>query len=238
MDAVLSAILGSMHTDLARMDRVAMNMANAQSTGYKREVLIASPFGAQVEAGARAVHIDERPGTLKTTSQALDFALAGPGWFEVATPEGTAYTRQGNFRLDAAGRLVTQQGYPVMGLGGEIHLLSGTPVVDGAGRVFENAGATRGTAPPVAQLKVVQFEGGAQIQRAGEGMVQVRGTPRLAADASLLVKQGFLENSNVNHMSEMVRLLETVRHLETMQKVALGYDEMQASAIRKLGEPT
>lgn len=236
MDFLLSAVLGSMHADMARMDRVAMNMANAQSAGYKREVLTATPFSSRVEGQALAVHIDERPGTLRTTGQRLDFALAGPGWFEVATPQGLAYTRQGNFRLDAAGRLVTQQGYAVMGVGGEIQLPTAAPVVDTAGRVFENASSSRASATPLAQLKVVQFEPGAQIQRAGDGLMQVRGSPALATDASLQVRQGFLENSNVNNMQEMVRLLESVRHLETMQKVALGYDEMLGSSIRKLGD--
>jgi len=57
-------------------------------------------------------------------------------------------------------------------------------------------------------------------------------------EAGLQVQQGFLENSNVSHMHEMVGLLESLRHLEAMQKVALGYDEMLGASIRKLGEPT
>lgn len=236
MDFVLSAVLASMHADLARMDRVAMNLANAQSAGYKRDVSVASAFAARVEAAAPAVQIDERPGTLKATGQSLDVALTGPGWFEVATPQGTLYTRQGSFRLDAAGRLVTQQGLPVMGLSGEIQLLSSTPVMDSAGRLFDSAAARGGTAPPLAQLKVVQFEAGARIQRAGDGAMRVEGTAMLAPEGSYDIRQGFLENSNVSQMHEMVRLLEAVRHLETMQKVALGYDDMLGAGIRKLGE--
>lgn len=236
MDHVLSAVLGSMHADLVRMDRVAMNIANAQTTGYKREVQAVASFASRMDAPSSAVQVDQRPGTLKATGQSLDFALSGPGWFEIATPQGTAYTRQGSFRLDAAGRLVTQQGHPVMGVGGEIQLLSGAPVVDAAGRIFESTGASRKGAAPLAQLKVVQFEPGAGVQRAGDAAVYLQGQAALVPDADIQVRQGFLENSNVSHMHEMVRLLESVRHLETMQKVALGYDEMLGASIRKLGE--
>ncbi|MBC5785090.1 flagellar hook-basal body protein [Ramlibacter sp. USB13] len=238
MDPILSAVLGSMQADVTRMDRVAMNIANVQTPGFKREVVATLPFGARVAAADLArttVHTDPRSGTLKPTSQPLDLALSGPGWFEVQAPQGTAYTRNGSFRLDAAGRLVTQQGHTVMGVGGEIVLASGTPVVDEAGRVFEAPGGVRGAAP-VGQIKVVQFEGGAVLERAGDGLVFPQGTPWLAPEGAVRVQQGLLENANVSHLHEMVRLVETVRHLETLQKVALGYDEMLATSIRKLGE--
>jgi flagellar basal-body rod protein FlgF len=242
MDPVLSVVLGSMHADMARIERVAMNIANAQTAGYKREVVTATPFAARVDdaAGAVAVHTDQRAGTLKRTGESLDLALAGAGWFEVATPQGVAYTRQGHFRQDAQGRVVTQQGHPVLGVGGEIVLLTATPVIDAAGRVFEGAAAADGPGragvAPLAQLKVVQFDGTPAMQRLGDGLFVLQGEPVLAAEGAVQVRQGFLENSNVSHMHEMVRLLETVRHMESLQKVALSYDEMLATSIRKLGE--
>lgn len=240
MDLLLSAVLGSMHADMARLERVAMNIANAQTAGYKREVLAAPPFAARVDARgtAMAVLTDARAGTLKATGQPLDLALTGPGWFEVATPQGPAYTRQGDFRLDAHGRMVTQQGHPVLGAGGEIVLLQAAPVIDASGRVFESAAAAGRQATPVAQLRVVRFAPGATSERLGEGLVLPQGEPVAAAEGEVDVRQGFLENSNVSPMHEMVRLLEAMRHLEAMQKVALGYDEMLGTSIRKLGEPT
>jgi flagellar basal-body rod protein FlgG len=238
MDTILSAVLASMQADMARMDRVAMNIANVQTPGYKREVVTSVPFGTRVDAASApqpAVHTDSRPGTLKATGQGLDLALAGPGWFEVQTPQGLAYTRNGHFRLDAAGRLVTQQGHAVMALQGEIVLASGAAVVDAEGRIFEAPGGAR-EPTPVAQLKVVQFEPAAAVQRLGDGLVLPTGTPILAAGTAVRVQQGFLENANVSQLHEMVRLVETARHFETLQKVALGYDEMLGASIRKLGE--
>jgi flagellar basal-body rod protein FlgG len=234
-----------MQTDMARMERVAMNIANAQTPGYKREVVAAPAFAAQLSAAADAlsVHTDQRPGTLKATGQALDLALSGPGWFEIATPEGIAYTRHGRFHVDAQGRLVTQQGHPVMGEGGEIVLLHGNATINVAGRVFEGTteagpAGQRAALAPAAQLKLVQFDAAAPIRRLGEGLVLPQGEPAPARPGALQVRQGFLENSNVSHLHEMVRLLETVRHMESLQKVALGYDEMLGTSIRKLGETT
>lgn len=253
MNEILSVVLGGMHDDMARMTRVGMNLANAQTAGYKREVASAGAFAAQVDAlgAARAsaasaggdllVHADLRPGTLKTTGQNLDLAILGPAWFEVSTPQGTAYTRQGDFRLDARGRLVTQQGHPVMGIGGEIQLPHGSPVVDAAGRVHEGLVLTgnsgRPGAPPLAQLKLVQFDPKAPMQRLGDGLVLFQAEGTVAAEGGAEVRQGVLENSNVSHLKEMVRLVETLRHMESLQKVATGYDEMLATSVRKLGEP-
>lgn len=238
MDPVLSAVLGSMHADMARLERVGMNLANVQTPAYKRELVSAAPFAARIEeaAGAPAVYTDQRAGTLKPTGHGLDVALTGPGWFEVMTPQGSAYTRQGNFRLDAQSRLVTQEGHPVLGLAGEIVLLRGAPVVHADGRIFEAAAAgARKDAAAVAQLKVVQFDAGAPVQRLGAGLVHIAGEPRPAV-AGTQVRQGFLENSNASPMHEMVRLLETMRHMESLQRAALGYDEMLGTTIRRLGE--
>jgi len=243
MNEVLSALLASMHADVARMDRIGMNIANAGTTGYKRETGAtfanrladaAPPAGGS--ALAASAHLDLRPGTLRTTGQPLDLALSGAGWFEIATEQGPAYTRRGDFRLDTRGRIVTQQGLPLQGVGGDIQLAHGRPVIDAAGQVFESAAAMGERAQPIARVKVVQFDAGTAMQRTSDGLMLARGDASPVADASIQLQQGFLENANVSHMHEMVRLLETLRHMESLQKVALGYDEMLGGAIRKLGD--
>ncbi|RYF16707.1 MAG: flagellar hook basal-body protein [Comamonadaceae bacterium] len=252
MSDLLSIVLSSIHADMARADRAAMNLANSQTPGYKREVHHAAPFGARIEAAGagraeRAAipggqgQTDQRPGTLKATGEALDLAIVGDGWFEVSTAQGLAYTRQGNFRLDRDGRLVTQQGDPVMGTSGVIQLLHGSPRIDAAGRVYEGSRAESGIASmsptAIGQVKVVQFESTNAMQRLGNGLMAHGGTAVVAAaEASVQIQQGFLENSNVVPMREMVELMQAVRHLETMQKVAIGYDELLGTSIRKLGE--
>jgi flagellar basal-body rod protein FlgF len=254
MNEILSLVLASIQGDMARLDRVAMNLANVQTAGYKRQLSLSLPFAARIGstgapeaslATAPAVaalpttHTDQRAGTLRSTGQPLDVALSGPGWFEVSTAQGTAYTRQGNFRLDARGRIVTQGGDPVMGVSGEIQLAQGAPAIDAAGRVFEAAAAgSKTSTPPLAQLRIVQFDPAAPVEPLGDGLVLVHGDAALAPEGSTSVQQGFLENSNVSHMQEMVQLLQSLRHLESLQKVALGYDEMLGTSIRRLGEGT
>jgi flagellar basal-body rod protein FlgG len=211
-----------MHLDMARLDRVGTNLVNVQTAGFKREL----------DAAAAAGRMDLRPGALRATNRPLDLALAGNGWFEVATPQGTAYTRQGDFRLDAQGRLVTAQGHAVMGLGGEILLAPSTPVIDAQGRIFESAAARE----PLAQLKVVVIDSKASVQRLGGGLVRVAAAPVVASADAAGVRQGFLETSNVDPAREMVDLTRTLRHFESLQKITSGYDDLIGSAIRRLGE--
>jgi flagellar basal-body rod protein FlgG len=195
---------------------------------------VAEPANARV-----LVQADLRPGTLRATGQKLDLALSGSGWFEVRTAQGTAYTRQGNFRLDAQGRIVTQAGDAVIGLGGEIQLAGDAPVIDAQGRVFDTAADVAvplAGRTPVGQLKLVQFEGSGPLRRLEGGLVLPAGEPVLAPEGSAEIRQGFLENANVSQVREMVELLQTLRHMESLQKVALGYDEMLGTTIRRLGE--
>lgn len=254
MSELLAIALESMHHDMARLDRVGMNLANAHTTAYKRDTVAVRPFAQLMrdssvvdakEAGAAAVlpaaamstRIDHRAATLKATGQSLDLALAGAGYFEVQTDRGPAYTRNGAFAVDAQGRLVTAQGHAVMGKGGEITVRSSQPVIDSAGRVFDSAAAADGgTGQPVAQLRVVAFDDQAVLERLGDGLFAAYSGLSVVADEKVQVRQGYLENSNVNSMQEMVQLIQTMRHFESMQRVAVGYDEMIGSAIRKLGE--
>ncbi|MES2938222.1 MAG: flagellar hook-basal body protein [Pseudomonadota bacterium] len=255
MHEVLAVALQSMQADMARVDQVGMNLANALTPGYKRGVAVQRPIGAAFAAhlaGASAaagaaqdpllsgvqnvsLRSDSRTGTLKATGQPLDLALAGKGYFEIATPDGPAYTRQGSFRLDAAGRLVTAQGDPVMGNGGEIRLMVANPVLTASGAVL---GPDGNEDAPLAQLRVVDFDAGARLQRLGDGLVSVDADAgmKLLEPREVQLRQGFLENSNVASTQEMTQLVQAVRHFEAMQKAAQGYDDMLGTAIRKLGE--
>src|SRR6185312_6612280 len=124
-----------MQNDLQRMSSISQNLANVLTSGYKREVPVTRTFdsymqdaavqGADVAgqtAPANAPAIDTTPGALRATRNPLDVAIDGEGFFEVMTDQGSAYTRQGAFRTDAGGHLVTAQGLPVMGTSGEISL--------------------------------------------------------------------------------------------------------------------
>ena len=240
MHEILSITLQAMRADMARLDQVALNLANAGTPGYRRETGFAPAFGTRIDEAASHVQLDLRQGTLQATGGGLDLALSGPGWFEIALPDGPAYTRQGNFRTDAQGRLVTLQGHPVMGTAGEVRLPPGPVAVDAQGRIYPAALGEgvfgRPAGEPLAQLNVVRFEEGASAHRLGGALVRFEGAPPQPVGTGTEVRQGHLENANVSSMHEMVQLLQAMRHFESMQKVALGYDDMLAGAIRRLGE--
>ena len=256
MTNVLAISLASMQQEMSRLDQISANMANASTPAYKRQVAMSAPvvdsgFATAMQAqrpsaagtpalpatsvpAANWVQSDDSPGTLKATNQPLDVALTGHGYFEVETKQGLAYTRQGNWQLDARGRLVTARGDAVMGTGGEI-VLSSLPVrIDAKGQVF--AGADDANASPVGQLKVVRFDDPLRLSNVGSGLVTSPDQPVQLSDSDIEIRQGYLENSNVNSAREMVQLIHSMRHFESMQKVATAYDDMLGGAIRKLGD--
>ena len=257
MHEILNIALHGMQQDMLRLSHAGMNLTNATTPGYQRQVVALRPYqgvtlagGALVpnlsfqamlalqqqsqidpEAGNATARVvtDSRPGTFKATGQPLDLALGAPGYFEVTTPDGPAYTRTGQFRLDARGRMVNALGYPVMGVSGEIVLSTPNPVIEPNGQIRENN-------RQIAQLKIVQFEEPSSVERLGDGLVTSGGAARTVADSEVLLRQGFVENTNVNSMQEMVELIQVMRHFESMQRMAQGYDDMLGSSIRKLGD--
>lgn len=253
MQEVLAIALRSMHADMTRLEKVGGNLANASTPAYQRDVVaVRSATAAEYASSVNfeslmaasssrpeafvEVRRNLQPGTLRSTGQSLDLALTAEGYFEVQTANGPAYTRNGAFQLDGSGRLVTLQGEPVMSMGGEVRLPNAMPFIDGAGHIFDRSmpGTTDTTA--IAQLKLVKFESPQALERIGHGLFISKSEPTPVEEASAGVRQGFLENSNVNSMHEMVEMMRTMRHFESMQKVALGYDEMIGTAVRKLGD--
>lgn len=242
---VLTIALDSIQQDSRRVETASMNVANSLTPGYKRRfpALRELTMGVLHDAGdvtprhgAAAVLplTDMRPGTLRATRRSLDVALTGNGFFEVLTPTGPAYTRHGEFHLDGAGRLVTAQGEAVAGEAGEIVLRTRTPSINAQGLVEED-GKSAG------QLKVVVFEHPERLVHLGGG----RYVPAVDAGRAMLpadigtgieVRQGYLENANVSAMQDMLDLMQSMRHMETMQKVTQYADDMLGTAIRRLGE--
>jgi flagellar basal-body rod protein FlgF len=235
----LNAASASMANDLSRMNALSRNLANATTTAYKREIALGTGFEGLMantlhnaaiaeDAVGASTAIDHRHGTLRQTGHPLDFAIEGDGFFEVRTASGIAYTRRGDFRVDALGQLVTQAGNAVQGASGALHI-GANPTVDRDGRILEGE-------KTVGQLKVVQFADPRQLSRGSAGLFHAQEQPLVAAPGAARLRQGHLEASNVNTAAEMVKLIETVRHFEATQKVVQGIDEMTERALRKLGE--
>jgi flagellar basal-body rod protein FlgF len=236
VDAIAIAEIG-MQNALQRMNSISQNLANVSTVGYKKAVAVTRPFDSfLVEQAARdaalptvQTMVDPSAGTLRQTGNPLDLAVDGEGYFEVRNDTGVAYTRRGDLRLDPRGRLTTQQGYAVMGLGGEL-AVSGTSVsIDGKGEVRQGAHS-------IGQIKLVRFANPEALLPLGNGLFEQGGARLADKGVDGAIRVGYQENSNVNSAQEMVRLTETMRHFESMQKIVQGYDDLYEKAIRKLGE--
>lgn len=229
-----------MQADVAGANRISANVANVGTAGYKRQVASdgafvdslnaaagIAPASASLTSASSAASIDQRPGALLATGHALDLAISGVGYFEVATPHGPAYTRAGSFHVDSRGRLVDAAGDVVQGADGEISLSSNVVKVDAAGHVTDNGRAA-------GQLKIVAPNGGVAIEPVGNGLYSISSV--VPAPSLSRVVQGYIENSNVDPMLEMTDLMTTMRHFESLQKAALADDEILQTAIQKIGE--
>ncbi|CUI02859.1 flagellar hook-basal body protein [Massilia antarctica] len=238
MDALTIAGI-AMQNDMQRMDSISQNLANVMTPGYKRSIPVSRAFAdlmGGAASGAAALHestaaqmLDTSAGTLRATSNPMDIAIEGNGYFEVATEQGTAYSRQGTLQVDPRGRLCNGDGRALIGLGGEIVIAPGPFSVEADGKVKQN-GQT------VGQLKVVQFSNPQGLLPMGNGLLAQGDATVSDHNVAARVRTGFLENSNVSSPQEMIRLTETLRHFETMIKVAQGYEDVFQKTVSKLGE--
>lgn len=242
-DALAVTEVGMLN-DVQRLHSISHNVANAGTVGFKREITAIRPFIEFLADQAPAndttgtsmnirpvitVHVDHSDGALKYTGNPLDLGLEGGGFFAVTTPFGEAYTRQGNFRLDASGRLVTAGGHALIGEAGEIRLTRPDPRIDAQGNVWE--GTTQ-----AAKLRIANVKDVGALARAGDGLFLPSESMELGGAEAIRVRQGFTEASNVVAMNEMIKMIETVRHFEASQRLIRGYDAMLDRAINVGGE--
>lgn len=228
MSDILAIAEGAMRSDAARLDTISHNMANVTSQGFKREVFVRSGFDAHLQAQtpARAVY-DFSPGPLQFTGTPLHFAVEGDAWFQLRTPQGVLLTRNGDFQLDAQGRLVSKQGWPVI-MDGDFTFTGSTPTVTRSGEVW--SGSER-----VGRFALVSADP-PSLQMAGPGLFRGASEPVAVNTTAVNVRQGYLEGSNVNSLSEMVGVIDAMRHAESSQRLMRAYDEALETAITTLGE--
>ncbi|MFW6409458.1 MAG: flagellar basal-body rod protein FlgF [Halanaerobiales bacterium] len=239
----------SMLTNKRQLDVVSNNLANADTTGYKKdetiqeafpEMLLSRMSGGEKEATigelGTGVNIDEtytshRQGNLQRTGNELDLAIEGEGYFVVDTPMGESYTRNGNFTLNNEGQIVTQQGYPVLGEDGEpLQTINERDIhVDGNGQI--HLGDLEG-----GSLQVVDFEDSSDLEKVGDNLYQpVEDDIESEEAEDYSVAQGHLEQSNVNIVREMVNMIEANRHYQTNQKVIQKADSTLDQAVNQVG---
>jgi flagellar basal-body rod protein FlgF len=187
-------------------------------------------------------------GELQQSNNPFDIALDGEGFFSIETPNGERYTRNGSFHLSKEGVLVTKDGLPVKGENGIIQIKKNNFVVDKQGNVYQNstfAGDPQRLVSMeenewenlelVDRLKVVDFERPRFLKKQGSSMwnttEETGEAMRAALGSETKVEQGFLENSNVNPVTEMVKMIEVNRAYEANQRTIRTQDELSGRLL-------
>lgn len=247
---------------MLQQDVIAQNLANVDTPGYKKDVALVGAFAdelaVRVESRApwrlartvpigglgsgayvRGTGFDPSEGAFIETGAPLDLAIQGGGYFVVETPEGEAYTRNGSFTLNSEGELVTMDGMPVLGESGPI-VIPPRPSGAGGRAGVEVRGDGRVTVDGrlVGKLRVVAFDDPSSLTKTGGGLfVAARGAVArpLGAPDGTLVRQGFLEMSNVSAVKEMVQMIAGMRAYETCQRVVWFLDQTLDKSINDVG---
>ena len=239
-----------------KMDVISNNMANAATTGYKKEGSLAQSFDSvlAVKIKDQTVGVTAQPigtmnlgvkigenytdysqGAFKTTENTYDLALSGNGFFCIeftnkAGQTSTKYTRDGSFTLNVDGYLVTKDGDYVLDRNG-IHIqldTLATSSIDESGTIYQNNQV-------VATIGLQDFEDYNYLEHYGENYYQpVEGAEFIDADAQMF--SGYLEASNVQVVSEMVELISITRAYESNQKVIQTIDSTLDKAVNQLGQ--
>jgi flagellar basal-body rod protein FlgF len=233
MNTLEIAAIG-LRQDLERLKLTSQNVANISTPGYKRQVAVQRPF-ADMVAGAvdLAVSTDTRAGKFNPTGQPFDVALPDGRYLLVELADGSqALTRQGALQLDATGDLRTVNGHQVMGLRGAINLRADQR----AGTDIDGQGQLKQQGQVLEALRLVNVKAGQPLQPLGEGLYAADTSQWDAEAPTTGVRAGHLEQSNVMASQEMVNLMATTRHAETMVRLFQAADDMQATTIRRLGE--
>lgn len=237
MDNSTYIALSGQNARQQQMDVLANNIANLSTPGFKGEEMMFHEFltGASGSDPSSYVNItgnarDMSQGPLTHTGNSLDLALNGPGFLTVSTPSGNEYTRDGQLTLDAQGQLVTMGGFVVQGDGG-------SPIVipSGAGNVTIGTDGTVATAQgKIGKIPVVNFADPQNMAEQQGGLFTTTQTPQPITTTQ--VEQGTIEESNVQPIVEMTKLMDATHEITNSKNFADGEHNRIKNAIDRLGK--
>lgn len=255
--ALYSSATG-MNAQETNIDVIANNLANVNTTGYKKSraefqdlvyqyvvepgaptsSTTQSPSGIQVGLGVKTASVQKvfSQGDLTNTGNQLDVAVQGDGFFQVQMPDGTtAYTRSGSFQLNSQGQLVTTDGYQVLGPGSfPSDTMAVTIGEDGTVSVRQPGQATPSQ---IGQFTAARFPNNAGLRAVGRNLYEETassGSPitgTFGTDGVGRLSQGFVESSNVSVVEQVVNMITAQRAYEASSKGIQAADEMLGQAI-------
>lgn len=242
-----TAATGMIH-QRRRLDTVSNNIANANTTGFRRDRVVTRTFDDELLLRLQESNLNPRAsigllnhgvyvervmtafeqGSLQKTGNNTDVAIEGAGFFAVMTDTGEQYTRDGSFGVDSTGTLVTAEGWQVLGETGPIIVGSDDFQVDAMGNVF-SGGAW------IDRLRIVDFASTDALRKAGDNLFVNPDPENAIVDTEVQVRQGYIEGSNVEVQREMTDMLEAFRRYESSQQVLRMIDETLGRTVNDLG---
>lgn len=231
--------LSGLRARVDELDRIATDIANIGTAGYKGErqarvsaerAVFEATLDTAIDTTLGETRLDTREGAIAPTGRPLDLAIDGSGFFVIETTTGDRYTRNGHFTLDADRRLVTEEGHVVKGVDGPIVLgqPEGELNVDADGSVWN--GVTK-----AGQLAVVEFADPGRMTRE-QGTLLGAGGQEPAVVAVPVVQAGALEQSNVSVADRLAAMTTVSRGFEALQKaISMLMNDVDGRAIDQLG---
>lgn len=213
------------------MEKISGNLANVNTVGYKREGLFSEILKAEGNSQIRS-SVDTSQGDIFETSNPLDLALVGEGMFAIKSNSGYEFTRKGNFKISDDGFLVNEQGNKVMGKGGEINLMEYLNGAQTDIKVSHN-GALSINDTHVADLLVVKIDD-YEKRKQGLNFNSIQDIQDFAQENEFEVRQGYLEESNVNPMVELENMINISKDYETAYKM-VNYLDSSLEKANDLG---
>lgn len=259
-DAMFSGLFGALTTE-HRMNFIANNLANVNTHGFKRQTLSfkdtmasyahdeireplmhcrSTPLFPEPKNMARpriaVSEIDFGQGSMEFTGNALDVCIGGENaFFRVTTPNGDYLTRSGHFVLSSDGTMMTPDGFPLQGTGGEIVIPPNARdiVIGGDGQISVDGAV-------INQIALISVDNLQNLEKQGYNLYKPRENVDVAEGDAYLegarVEQGFIEKANVEVVSEMVNMIEVNRQFEAYQKVMQTSDTLDRAANDKVGK--
>jgi flagellar basal-body rod protein FlgF len=222
------------------LDITANNLANVDTVGFKFESMISNedpatmptlnqaPTAVNFVAGV-AVARDFTEGSLTQTGAPLDVAIEGRGFFQINTPSGPRYTRDGRFRMDASGTITDQDGDPVDGGGAIVLDPKKGPVSISPNGVVSQSGEN------VGKVSLYNFDSLAALSKDGNNLYRNDSNLTAQPSTGAQLKQGMLEGSNVQPVSQITRLIEINRAYDAIASMMASTGQLANSAVQRLG---
>jgi flagellar basal-body rod protein FlgG len=261
---IYSAVSGAM-AQAERLDTIANNLANVNTTGFKKDRQIFNEYLTSYEKADNLIRVPRVPasiesfydmnggdnayvnsagtftnfeqGGLRSTGSALDVGLEGKGFLEVLTPQGVRWTRSGSLQVDGTGKLVTKDGFPIL-KDGQGDPAQRTISVSSANLTISHSGDIFDGGTPLGKLAVVDFASLDDLQKVGNSNYTLKANAKSQPmpTAEAKVHQGFIEMSNVNVVQEMTDMIAANRVFEATQHTIKAHDQMDGKLINEVGK--